>query len=174
MKRTILFLLLNIATSALVCQNLVGKSVPNLSLKDANGKSTTIPYFGERTLAIFYNDPDVKDISEPLSEAIKNQKLPREKYQGIGISNSQDTWLPNSVIRFAAREKQKKYPNSVILIDENHTLSKEWSLDNSDNKGYFIIIGKDKKIKYIRLISSQDESKAIIKEVLRLIENEIN
>jgi uncharacterized protein len=173
-KLTLISLLVILFSAKSFSQNLIGKSVANLSLKDANDKICNIPFLGEKVIAIFYNDPDVKDINEPLSEAIKSHKFPREKYQGIGISNSKDTWLPNSVIRFVAREKQKKYPNSVILIDENHLLSKEWSLDNSDNKGYFLIIGKDKKVKYIRLITSQEESKSIIKEVVQLIEKEIN
>ncbi len=172
-KYTLISLLLVLCGTKSFTQNLVGKSIQNITIKDANAKTCNLPHLGEKVLVVFYTDPDAKDVNEPLSTAIKNRKFAIEKYQGIGISNSKDTWLPNAVIQYAAREKQKKYPNSIILIDENHTLSKAWSLDNSDNSGYVILIGKDKKIKYIRLIKSQDESKTIIKDVLRIIEDEI-
>jgi predicted transcriptional regulator len=172
MKQFLLLLvcLLSITANS---QNTIGKTLQNISIKDVNNKSCSIPYWGEKILVIFYTDPDAKDVNEPLSTALKNRKYPLEKYQGVGISNSKDSWIPNSIIYYVAKEKQKKYPNSIILIDDNHTISNAWTLNNTDNSGYVIIIGKDKRVKFIRMIKNQDESKLIIKEVLRIIDEEI-
>jgi predicted transcriptional regulator len=151
----------------------VGKTVSNVQLKSADDKAMSLPAFGQKVLVVFYTDPDSKDVNDPLSDAIKAHSFPKEKYAGIGIANCADTWLPNSVIRYAAREKEKKYPGAVVLIDEGKILSKTWDLGNCDDSGCIIIIGKDLKIKYIKQIKKQEESKAIIPAVLAILESEI-
>jgi len=151
----------------------IGKTVNNVQLKNADDIVMSIPYFGQKVLAIFYNDPDAKDVNNPLSDAIKERKFPKEKYAGIGVANCADTWLPNSVIRYAAREKEKKYPGAVILLDEDRLLAKAWELPDGDDKAHIIVIGKDLKIKYIKLVKNQEESKAIIQAVIAVLESEI-
>ena len=151
----------------------IGKTVNNVQLKNADDIVMSIPHFGQKVLAVFYNDPDAKDVNNPLSDAIKERNFPKEKYVGIGVANCADTWLPNSVIRYAAREKEKKYPGAVILLDEDRILAKAWGLPDSDDKAHIIIIGKDLKIKYIKLVKNQEESKAIIQAVITVLEAEI-
>ena len=151
----------------------VGKTVNNVQLKSADDKVMMIPNFGQKVLAVFYNDPDSKDVNDPLSDAIKAKSFPKDKYAGIGIANCADTWLPNSVIRYAAREKEKKYPGAVVLIDEDHILSKAWELPDGNDRGHIIIVGKDLKIKYFKVIKNQEESKAIIQTVLAVMDTEI-
>jgi predicted transcriptional regulator len=151
----------------------IGKSVSNVQLKNPDDKVMMLPFFGEKVLTVFYNDPDSKDVNDPLSDALKAHKFPKEKYSGIGIANCAETWLPNSVIRYAAKEKEKKYPGSVILIDEDKILSKAWELKDCNDRGYILVIGKDNKIKYVKSIKNQEESKAIIQDVIAIIEKEI-
>ena len=151
----------------------VGKTLANVQIKSAADKAMSLPAFGQKVLVIFYTDPDSKDVNDPLSDAIKAHAFPKEKYAGIGVANCADTWLPNSVIRYAAREKEKKYPGAVVLIDEGKVLSKAWELGNCDNIGYIIIVGKDLKIKYIKQIKNQEESKLVIPAVLTILESEI-
>ena len=154
-------------------QENIGKTLININLKDSEDRKAMIPFFGQKVLAIFYNDPDSKDVNDPLSDAIKAHKFSKESYQGIGIANCIDTWLPNSVIRYAAREKEKKYPGSVVLIDDGGLVSKAWGLTNCDDSGYIIIVGKDMKVKYIKQIKNQEESKSIINIAIKTIEDEI-
>ena len=143
----------------------IGKTVNNVQLKNAEDIVMSIPHFGQKVLAVFYNDPDAKDVNNPLSDAIKERMFPKEKYVGIGVANS--------VIRYAAREKEKKYPGAVILLDEDRILAKAWGLPDGDDKAHIIIIGKDLKIKYIKLVKNQEESKAIIQAVIAVLETEI-
>jgi predicted transcriptional regulator len=154
--------------------NLVGKPVQSVILRDANDKSMAIPNIGKSVVVIFYTDPDEKDVNEPLSNAIKAKNYLKEKYTGVGIGNCADTWLPNSAIRIAARQKEKQYPGSVIMIDSDHILQKAWKLESCDDKGVIIVVGKDQKVKYISYVKNSEESTSIIPMVLKCIETEIN
>lgn len=151
----------------------IGKQLNNLQLKSTGDKVTVIPFFGEKVLAVFYGDPDSKDVNNPLSDAIKARKFPKEKYAGIGIVNCADTWLPNSVIRYVVKDKEKQYPGAVILIDEDKIVAKEWDLNDCNDASCFLIIGIDHKLKYVKRVKGQEESKRIIQEVLAILDTEI-
>jgi predicted transcriptional regulator len=151
----------------------VGKAVSTVKIQNPDNAPATIPAIGQKVIAIFYTDPDVKDINEPLTEAIKAKKFSPDKYVGVGIANMADTWLPNSVIRYAGRQKQAKYPASVIMCDDKHILAKAWGLGDCDDVGYVIIIGKDSKVKLIKAVKRTEESKALISSVLALIESDL-
>jgi len=154
-------------------QLLIGKSVSTLSLIDPNDNPKAIPGIGEKVVMILYTDPDVKDVNDPLSIAVREKKYSKDKYAGVGIANCKDTWIPNAGIRMKARQKEKDFPGSVVLLDEDYDLIKAWGLGDCDEKGVVIIIGKDKKIKYHKVISSQEESKSIIPAVIALLEKEM-
>lgn len=170
-KLLLSFLILACALNAM--QNNIGKTIVNVSIKTPDDKKSNIPFFGEKVLLVLYTDPDVKDVNDPLSDAVREKHYPKEKYVGIGIANCEDTWLPNSMIRYAGRQKQSKYPNSVILVDDNHIVSKSWELGNCNELGYVLIIGKDLKIKFAKAVKNQAESKAIISNVISTLEIEM-
>ncbi|HRG58250.1 MAG TPA: YtfJ family protein [Bacteroidia bacterium] len=151
----------------------VGKSVSNLKIKTPDDKASNIPFLGEKVLLVLYTDPDVKDVNDPLSDAVREKHYPKEKYVGIGIANCDDTWLPNSMIRYAGRQKQAKYPSSVILVDDNKLVSKAWDLGDCNELGYVLIIGKDSKVKFAKAVKNQNESKAIIASVISTLEAEM-
>jgi predicted transcriptional regulator len=165
----LVFLIQNVSSQT----NIIGKSIQSLILRDSNDKNVAIPNVGKQVIIIFYTDPDEKDVNDPLSNAIKAKKYPKDKYTAVGIGNCADTWLPNSAIRMGTRQKEKQYPGSVILLDIDRVLSKAWNLNDCNDKGVFIIIGKDQKIKYINYVKSQEESTAIITIVLKTIEEEL-
>jgi uncharacterized protein len=169
--RNLFFAALCLVSLALNAQ--IGRAVTTVKLIDPNDKPKSIPYVGERVIALFYTDPDVKDVNDPLSDAIKAKNFPKDKYAGIGIANCKDTWLPNAGIRMKARQKEEQFPGSIIMLDENHTLSTAWALGSSDDAAVVVIIGKDSKIKYVKSIKNQDESKAMIAAVLKIIQDEI-
>lgn len=151
----------------------VGQVVSSVQLLDVYDNPKAIPYIGERVISIMYTDPDVKDVNDPLSNAMDAKKYPKGKLSAMGIANCKDTWIPDAGIRMKAKQKQNQFPESVILLDTNKTLSVAWGLGNCDGSGVVIIIGKDKKIKYIKYVRSQSESSAIANEVLAVIDAEI-
>jgi predicted transcriptional regulator len=153
--------------------DVVGKVMTPLTISDANNQPKQIPFVGEKVLLIQYTDPDVKDINDKLSEAVKAKKFDQKLYQGIGIANCKDTWIPNAGIRMKARQKEKQFAGSVIMLDENHVLPKALGLGDCNSMGVLLIVGKDKTIKYMKKISSEEESQKATSEVVSLLEQEI-
>jgi len=81
-----------------------------------------------------------------------------------------DSVVPNFVIRKIVRGKIEKY-KSVILTDPDLTLAKTWNLGNCKGKSVFILIGKDKKLKYIRYTDKSNPwTKADIDNVLKIMD----
>lgn len=153
--------------------NVVGKVISSLTISDPENQPKALPYVGEKVLLIQYTDPDVKDVNDKLSEAVKAKKFSDTVYQGIGIANCKDTWIPNVGIRMKAKQKAKQFPGSVIMLDEKYVLPENWGLGNCDGAGVLIVIGKDKVIKYMKKILTEAESQAATSEVVQLLEQEI-
>lgn len=151
----------------------IGKTVSSIGLVDPNDNPKAIPFIGEKVIAVFYTDPDAKDVNDPLSDALKAKNFPKEKYAGIGIANCKETWIPDAAIRMKARQKEKQFPGSIILLDSKRDLAKAWGLGDCNDMGVVIIIGKDRKIKFIKNIKNQEESKAIINTVVKIIQDEL-
>ncbi len=166
------FYLLPIAMQAQT-ETIVGKTMTALMISDANNQPKQIPFVGEKVLLIQYTDPDVKDINDKLSDAVKAKKFDEKLYQGIGIANCKDTWIPNAGIRMKARQKEKQYAGSVILLDEARILPTSLGLGDCNSMGVLLVVGKDKVIKYMKKISSEEESQKSIEEVIKLLEAEI-
>ena len=83
---------------------------------------------------LFYVDPDLKDLNNDASEALKSEKFPRDKFQSIAIINMAATWLPNFAVSSALQKKQKRYPTTLYVRDYKKVLVKAWGItdDNSD------------------------------------------
>ncbi|MFC1670319.1 YtfJ family protein [Spirochaetota bacterium] len=154
----------------------VGKKVFNVKLADVNRAPKYLPGLGKKVLAIFYTDPRAKDNNNPLASAIKkavNQgKILRKDYNGIGLANCAAAWYyPNSAIIKAVREKQRKFPKAIYILDLDYSLAKKWGLNKNRTKkaSVLIVIGKDKKIKFIKYVKSQSQSSGLIKTVVPLL-----
>jgi predicted transcriptional regulator len=151
----------------------VGKSVSPIKLKNVQDNETTIPNIGKKVVVIFYLDPDVQEVNDPLSDVLDKEQFPVDKFSAIGIVNCKDTWLPNAGIRAKAKSKQEHFPKSIILLDEENSLANAWKLKNCDDRLIVLIIGTDSKVKYLKALSSIEESKAYIPEFIKSIKDEI-
>ncbi|WP_276135284.1 YtfJ family protein [Polluticoccus soli] len=168
--------------SALLCGVLIdagaqhivnpGRMAINIDLLDARGNKQNLP-LGHKVTAVFYTDPDAKDVINPLSEAMEKRKLPKDKFIGVGVINCKDTWVPNSAMKISVRQKEKQSPGSVILFDENKALAKEWSLGDCNNACVLVIVGMDSRVKYAKAIRSQEECRAAMGAIMKLLEEEI-
>jgi len=147
MKKIIYTGLLFLFVSGSIFSLDIGDTVKDLPLKDANDAPAKIPDLGQKTLAIFYTDPDVKDQNDPFADYLKAANLPKATYRGMGIVNLKDTWLPNGLLRSLIRDKIKKY-NTTILTDPARILATNWGLGSCDDKSVVIVIDKNKKVLY--------------------------
>ena len=127
----------------------VGDTLQSPELHDASDAPATIPDFGVKLLAIFYNDADEADMNDPLADAIKAKKFDETIYRGIGVANLADSKAPNFLIRKIIRGKIEKY-KSTILTDPDHKLSTAWELGDCNNTSVFVLVGKDKQVKHIQ------------------------
>lgn len=149
----------------------VGQVVSNLNIKDANDQPATIPDFGSKVLTIVYGDSDASDYSDPISDALKAKNFPESKNRGIGIANLKDSPVPNWLIRKIVQSKIKKY-QATILTDVDLTVANSWGLGSCNNKSVFIILGKDKKIKYIKYFDKKNRpNQGDIDTVVNLVDS---
>ncbi|MCK7509300.1 MAG: YtfJ family protein [Desulfobacterales bacterium] len=149
----------------------VGQELSNVQIRDENDKPATIPDFGTHVISLFYADTSVSDIADPLSDAIKAKKYDKGLYRGVGVANMKDSAVPNFVIRKIIKGKIEKY-KSTILTDVDLTLPKAWGLGTCKGKSVFILIGKDKKIKYLKYADKNNPwNKAEIDNVLKMMDD---
>jgi len=171
-KRSYLTFSLLFLINVLIAQT--GNPAVKVIVTDTDNMPQNIPYLGEKVVILFYIDPNLQNINDPLSNALKVKNFSSAKFCAVGVVNCKDTWIPNSIIRTKARQKQEQNPKAVILLDKNNSLATGWSLGKCDNRTVIIIIGKDSKIKFLQSIRSQEESKKIIPVVLNIIEDNID
>ena len=128
----------------------VGASIENVTIQDANKQPAEIPNLGKKVLLLLYTDPDVADQNDPFGDQAKAQNLDQSVFQSVGIANLEDAPAkPNWLIRVIMRGKIKKY-DVTILADPDRSLAKAWDLGDCNNKSVVLVVGKDKKLKYLR------------------------
>ena len=127
----------------------IGEQLSNTTIRDANDAPATLPGLGQKVLAIFYTDPDVSDLNDPFADKLKAANLDKSVYQGIGIADLKDTWLPNSAVRMIVRKKIEKY-NATILTDPSHLLSDAWKLGDCNDQSVVIVLDKHATVQFVK------------------------
>ena len=148
----------------------VGQELANVQIRDANDKPATIPDFGTHLISLTYSNTNASDLGDPVNDAIKARNYNKDLYRGMGVANLKDSAVPNFIIRKVIKSKIEKY-KTTILADPDLTLAKAWNLGNCKDKAVFILIGVDKKIKYIRYTDKNNLwNQAEIDKVLKLMD----
>jgi predicted transcriptional regulator len=135
--------------SAYATELKVGEKASNFSLKVSQGKVFTLdsPEFQGWVLAVFYIDPDVRDLNRHVEAALlKDQELDRQtSYTGFGITNLKAGRLPNFVYKITIRNQREK-TGDVILLDDNYTILNLWGLKNHSD---IVVLDKERICRYI-------------------------
>jgi predicted transcriptional regulator len=148
----------------------VGQVVSNPQIQDAEGNPAFIPDFGTHVVGLFYSDTEASDLSDPMADAITAKKYDKAIYRGLGIANLKDSIAPNFLIKSIIKGKIEKY-KTTILTDVDLTLPKAWGLGDCNNKSVFVLIGKDKKIKYLKIVDKKTPwNAADISSVIKTID----
>jgi len=149
---------------------LVGQELSNPQIRDADDNPATIPDFGTHVIGLFYSDSGASDLGDPLADTIKAKKYSEDVYRGLGVANMKDSAEPNFIIRSIIRGKIEKY-KSTILTDVDLTIPQTWGLGNCKNKSVFLLIGKDRKVKYLKFVDKDTPwSSAEINSVIKIID----
>ena len=124
--------------------------VENLELKDLRNKPTTLPYYGEKHLLIFYVDPDKHKQNEEFTyEMERRHTATGPNIEGFGVLNLKDTMIPNAIVRTMARQRCEKN-NAIVLADTDRTLSRAWNLGDCNNMFVLIVVNKAGELVYCK------------------------
>ena len=130
----------------------IGEIPPKVVLKDdLGGRLDGTQWSSEelvsgKVIVLFYVDPDESELNNHVSDALKAENYPKEKYGSIGMANMAATWLPNFAINMKLKSKQEQYKSTVYVKDLEKTLVKKWGL--SDDNSDVVVFGKDGKVLY--------------------------
>ncbi len=127
----------------------VGEKPKSLTLeKNEGGRVTGEAWKSDeitgKVFVLFYVDPDLSDLNNAASEALKAEKFSKEQYQSLAVINMGATWLPNFAIDGKLKAKQKDYPDTIYVRDIHKLLVKEWKLADDNND--VIAFDKDGKV----------------------------
>ena len=163
-------IILILVPTMLLAELPLGEIPPKIVLKgDLGGRIDGMQWsseelVSEKVIVLFYVDPDESELNNHVSDALKAENYPKEKYGSIGMANMAATWLPNFAINMKLKSKQEKHKETVYVKDLDKTLVKKWGL--SDDNSDVIVFGKDGRVLYSVDGKFTD---AQVKEIIKLI-----
>jgi len=152
----------------------LGKIPPKIVLEgDLGGRLDGTAWNSEelisgKVMVLFYVDPDESDLNNHVSDALKAENFPLDKYGSVGMANMGATWLPNFAINIKLKSKQEKHKSTIYVKDLKKTVVNKWGL--SDDNSDVILFGKDGKVLY-----SFDGkfSDAQVKEIIQAVKDNL-
>ena len=152
----------------------LGKIPPKIVLEgDLGGRLDGTAWNSEelisgKVMVLFYVDPDESELNNHVSDALKAENFPLDKYGSIGMANMDATWLPNFAINIKLKSKQEKHKSTIYVKDLKKTVVNKWGL--SDDNSDVILFGKDGKVLY-----SFDGkfSDAQVKEIIQAVKDNL-
>lgn len=121
-----------------------------------------------KVYVMFYVDPDEKDKNEHFADALKAKGYDHAQFGSIAIVNTAATWKPDFVIKQILKSKQKKFKDTIYVMDRASVLVKEWGLKDDDSD--ILVFDKDGKLLFYK---AGKMDKKDINEVFKLIEERI-
>jgi hypothetical protein len=173
--RTLSFLMILLLTALPLSAELpLGKVPPKIILEgDLGGRLDGTAWNSEelisgKVMVLFYVDPDEADLNNHVSDALKAENFPLDKYGSVGVANMGATWLPNFAINIKLKSKQEKHKSTIYVKDLEKTLVKKWGL--TDDASDIILFGKDGKV----LFSYDGKfSDAQVKEIIQAVKDNL-
>lgn len=137
------------------------RKVSNVALLDLDGNSTTLPFWGEKNLMIFYIDPDRHKQNEDFTyELEENHRASGDNIYGFGIMNLKDApMIPNGAARNLAKKRTAKN-GALVLADQERTLSTAWGLGDCNNQFVLLLVSKKGELVFMRkgVLSEADKA----------------
>ncbi len=151
----------------------LGKVPPVVTIGGTNGGKVSGGRWCSSTLtgkvhALFYVDPDKKDLNEAFAERLKRKHYPASKAASVVVVNMAATWKPNFILNAILKAKQKKYPRALYVKDLHKVMVKKWHLADDD----YNVLLFDKKGKLI-FKKAGKMSKADMDRAIALIEKNL-
>ena len=168
-------IILILVPTMLLAELPIGEIPPKVVLKgDLGGRIDGTQWsseelVSEKVIVLFYVDPDESELNNHVSDALKAENYPKEKYGSIGMANMAATWLPNFAINMKLKSKQEQHKSTIYVKDLDKTLVKKWGL--SDDNSDVIVFGKDGRVLYSVDGKFTD---AQVKEIVKVVWDNLN
>jgi predicted transcriptional regulator len=128
----------------------IGEKAPDFALEDSSGKIYTLDSkeFQGRVISIFYMEPCKKNWNKHVETALlKDEELDRKNnYMNIYISNLKASNMPNLIMKRVIKNKEEN-TDSLILLDKDYSIVKEWGLNNHSSD--IVVLDKEKICRYV-------------------------
>ena len=174
MKIVYFFAILIISFKTTFAELPIGEVPPKIILEDdLGGRLDGTPWSSEemisgRIIALFYVDPDEADLNNHVSDALKAENFPSDKYSSVAVGNMAATWMPNFAINIILKRKQEKHKSTVFDKDLNKTLVEKWGL--SDDNSNVVLFGKDGRVLYSYDGKFSEEQ---VKEIIEMVKDNL-
>ena len=90
-----------------------------------------------------------KEKNATLIEAIKNAKLPHDRYQTTTIVNTDDAIPGSSIfVRSSIESNKQLYPWSQFIVDSNGVVRKAWQLNEESSA--IVVLDKDGRVQWAK------------------------
>ena len=163
MKRSLIFaaaLLFGVGAYAKGPNNIEGKTVPHVKIRDLQNLPIDLPFLGKAPLLLFYVDPDHAGQNSDFIAYLEEHQIGGDKIQAYGIVNLKDApLLPNGVVRSMMRSKQKK-TGAAMYTDVDCSLRDAWGMGDVNNLFVIIFVNKDRKVEFFRYGDFTEKDKA--------------
>jgi len=127
----------------------VGEVPTQIVLDEPNGgTSEGKAWHSESLLGKVHTDPDKREESKLLLEALSRRDDERSEYTTVAIINLAATWMPNSILESKIKRKQKELKNMEYIFDKKKFLIKKWHL--KDDASNVFILNKQSKVIYAK------------------------
>lgn len=116
-------------------------SYQNWNSAKLSGKVRVVQHIAGRTSA--------KEMNQPLIDAIKAAKLPRDRYQTTTIVNTDDAIIGTAMfVRNSIESSKNEFPWSQFIIDSNGNVKKAWELHPKSST--IIVLDNEGKIQFVK------------------------
>ena len=166
MKKIILFL-----GSTFFCYALsVGEIPTDITLAKANGGTSQGKAWHSNSLkgkvhTLLYMDPDKREDSKLLLDALNKLKHKNNDYTTVAIVNLAATWMPDIILESKLKSKQKELKNMEYIFDKKKYLVTKWHL--VDDASNVFVLDKESRVIYVK------SGKLMAQDVIEIL-NKIN
>lgn len=105
------------------------------------GKVRIVQHIAGRTAA--------REMNEPLIQAIRQDNLPRDRYQTTTIVNTDDAIIGSGIfVRNSIESGKKEFPWSQVIVDSKGSVQKAWQLQSKSSA--IVVLDKDGIVRFAK------------------------
>jgi len=147
----------------------VGDTLPYATLEnESGGTSHNKPWHAKslkgKVHLLLYMDPDKREETQELLDAVNVLKVDSKKYSTVAIVNLAATWMPDAILKGLLSKKEKELKNTSFIFDKKKYLVKKWKM--KDDASNILIVDKNLKILYQKV---GEVSKKDVNHILKTI-----